>query len=126
MSIQATEIAFALYPVSDVERARKFYEGALGLKVGMQKEFAPGKWWIEYELGNTALGITNFAPPSGQKGPGIAIEVADLDAALASLQAADVTITWGPHESPMCHTFGVRDPDGNELFFHRRQAGPAS
>jgi catechol 2,3-dioxygenase-like lactoylglutathione lyase family enzyme len=122
MSLQPVEIAFALYPVSDIERARKFYEGALGLKVGLQKEFTPGKWWIEYELGNTSLGITNFDAPSGQKGPGIAIEVANFEAALAALKAAGIAITWGPHEAPTCHTFGVKDPDGNELYIHQRKA----
>lgn len=121
MSIQALEIAFAMYPVSDVVRARHFYEQVLGLKVGLQQEFAPGKWWIEYELGNTALGITNFEPPAGQKGPAIVIEVADYDAALATLRAAHIAVTWGPHDSPPCRSFGVRDPDGNELFFHQRK-----
>jgi predicted enzyme related to lactoylglutathione lyase len=121
MSIQPLEIAFAMYPVSDVARARQFYEGTLGLKVGTAMEFAPGQWWIEYDIGPSGLGITNFAPPSGQKGPSIAIEVADLDAAFASLQAAKVAITWGPNDTPVCRSIGVRDPDGNELFFHQRK-----
>jgi catechol 2,3-dioxygenase-like lactoylglutathione lyase family enzyme len=111
-----------MYPVSDVERARRFYEGSLGLKVGTAMEFAPGKWWIEYDIGPSGLGITNFAPPSGQKGPSIAIEVPDIDAALATLRAANIAVTWGPNDNdtPVCRSIGVTDPDGNELFFHQR------
>ena len=33
MSLQVIEIAFSAYPVTDIPRARAFYEGVLGLKV---------------------------------------------------------------------------------------------
>jgi predicted enzyme related to lactoylglutathione lyase len=91
------------------------------LKVDTAMEFAPGQWWIEYEIGSSGLGITNFAPPSGQKGPSVAIEVADFDDAFATVQAAGLKVTWGPNDTPVCRSFGVTDPDGNELFFHRRK-----
>jgi len=121
MSIQPLEIAFAMYPVSDVARAREFYEQKLGLKVDTAMEFAPGQWWIEYEIGPSGLGITNFAQPSCKKGPSVAIEVADFEAALATVQAASLPVTWGPNDTPVCRSFGVTDPDGNELFFHKRK-----
>ena len=52
--LNVTGIAFALYHVTDVARARKFYGETLGLKVCMEMEFAPGKWWIEYDAGGAA------------------------------------------------------------------------
>jgi predicted enzyme related to lactoylglutathione lyase len=125
MSIKATDFAFALYPVSDIDRARKFYEGALGLKPGAQMEFSPGTWWIEYDIGSTALGITNFEKPDCRKGPAVALEVTDYDAALATVKAAGLEITWGPNDFPPCRCFGIKDPDGNELYIHQRKKASA-
>jgi extradiol dioxygenase family protein len=41
MSIQVKELAFVFHPVTDIPRARKFYEDLLGLKTGVQVEFRP-------------------------------------------------------------------------------------
>jgi predicted enzyme related to lactoylglutathione lyase len=123
--LQVTGIAFALYPVTDVARARRFYEQALGLKVCAEMEFAPGQWWIEYDVGGpSALALTNFKSPAANAtpSPGIALEVADCAAALAAVRAAGVAVTWGPNEFPVCHSFAVKDPDGNDLYFHQRKA----
>ena len=121
--LQVTGIAFALYHVTDVPRARKFYEGILGLKVGTQAEFAPGQWWIEYDAGPSGFAITNFGgsavPPSG--GPGVALEITNYDEALAAVQAAGLTPSWGPHDCDACRSVGFRDPDGNEVFLHQRK-----
>lgn len=122
--LQPTGIAFALYPVSDVPRARKFYEQLLGLKTCAEMEFAPGQWWIEYDVGGpSALAITNFKSPTtnATPSPGIAVEITNYDDALAAVKAAGVAITWGPNEFPVCHCFGVKDPDGNDLFLHQRK-----
>ena len=58
--IKITEVAFVAYPVSDISRARNFYENVLGLSPGdMDDEIEgmPGKQWIEYELSNMTLAI---------------------------------------------------------------------
>jgi catechol 2,3-dioxygenase-like lactoylglutathione lyase family enzyme len=52
--MRATNIAFTGIPVTDMKRARAFYEGALGLKPA--GEFADGVW-VEYELGDDTLAI---------------------------------------------------------------------
>ena len=44
-----TEVAFIAYPVSDINRAREFYENLLGLQPGEfnhELEGMPGKYWI--------------------------------------------------------------------------------
>lgn len=123
-AINVTGIAFAVYHVTDVARARQFYGEALGLKTCMEMEFAPGMWWVEYDAGGpSALAITNFESPAmnAAPSPGIALEVANCDEALALVRAAGVTITWGPNEFPVCHSFAVKDPDGNDLYFHQRK-----
>lgn len=120
-----TGIVFALYHVSDVARARRFYAETVGLSVCMEMEFAPGMWWMEFDVGGpSALAITNYemAGVNGGRTPGIAIEVEDYDELLAQLRERGVVIAWGPNDFPACHCFAVKDPDGNDLYFHRRKA----
>jgi catechol 2,3-dioxygenase-like lactoylglutathione lyase family enzyme len=52
--MKAKKIAFIGIPVTDIKRARGFYEGVLGLKVS--GEFGEGVW-IEYEIGPDTLAI---------------------------------------------------------------------
>ncbi len=121
---RVTGIAFAVYHVTDVAKARTFYGELLGLPVCMEMEFAPGKWWIEFDVGGpSALAITNFESPAtnATRSPGVALEVANYDEVLATMRAADVAVTWGPNEFPVCCCFAVKDPDGNDLYFHRRK-----
>ena len=90
----------------------------------MEREFAPGLWWVEYDVGGpSALAITNFESPAMNTGrsSGVALEVSNYDEALASIRAAGIAITWGPNEFPVCHCFAVKDPDGNDLYLHRRK-----
>ncbi|RFC47997.1 MAG: hypothetical protein DUW69_001301 [Verrucomicrobia bacterium] len=119
MSIQVKELAFVLHPVTDVPRARKFYEDLLDLKVGMQIEFAPGKWWIEYDIAGQALAITNAMP--GKPASALALEVADLTAALQAVEAAAYKIVTPIAVYGQCRMFQVADADGNELTLHSRK-----
>ncbi len=67
-------LAFVGIPVTDMPRARAFYEGVLGLKVS--EEMMSGKW-VEYSLGTNTLAIASVGPqwlPSDQ-GTGAALEV---------------------------------------------------
>jgi predicted enzyme related to lactoylglutathione lyase len=122
MSIQVKEFAFVFYPVTDVAKARTFYEGLLGLKTGMQVEFAPGQWWIEYDVAGQALAISNAMP--GKPASALALDVADLDAALVATKAAGFTTTTEIMEYNPCRMFVVQDPDGNEITLHQRKAAP--
>ena len=120
--MKISEVAFIAYPVTDVARARSFYEGVLGLSASLEHEIQPGVWWIEYEIAGVAVAISNAWPPSGQSGPGVAFEVESLEESLAELKAAGVVVTYGPMDSPVCDFFGVKDPDGNDITFHKRKS----
>ena len=125
--LNVTGLAFAIYHVTDVARARQFYGEALGLKVCMEMEFAPGQWWIEYDAGGpSALALTNYESPGMNlaPSPGVALEVGDQEEALARVRAAGIPVTWGPNDFPVCRCFAVKDPDGNDLYFHQRKAQP--
>ena len=123
--IKIKEIAYTGYPVTDVERARQFYEGVLGLKVVTQFE-DEGKHWIEYDVGPATLAISNMAgdrwKPSAD-GPSIALEVEDFDAAVNTLRDAQVKFVLEPMNTGVCRMAYVLDPDGNSLAIHKRKTG---
>ena len=120
--ITVREIAFVLHPVAEIPRARKFYEQLLGLTTGLQVEFSPGVWWIEYEIAGVALAVTNLFPAGAAGGTSLTLEVADLDAARAAIAAAKATITSDITEYPPCRMFGITSPDGHSIIFHQRKA----
>jgi catechol 2,3-dioxygenase-like lactoylglutathione lyase family enzyme len=118
--IGVKEIAFVGYPVTDIERARDFYGRILGLECTMDHPINDeGLRWIEYEIGSSALAISNAWPPSGQSGPGAALEVENFDAAIEKLRAEGVTFKMEPMASPSCRFVGIADPDGNDLTIHQ-------
>jgi catechol 2,3-dioxygenase-like lactoylglutathione lyase family enzyme len=103
--IKVNEIAFAAYPVTDKQRARDFYEGLLGLKPTMDS-VSPEGYWIEYDIGNGTLAISNFWKPAAAPamGPAAALEVENFDYTVALLKTKDVPfreryILWGPYVS---------------------------
>lgn len=121
--MKVIEIAFVGYPVTDLARARRFYEGTLGLEVS--SVFGDETTaWIEYDIGPGTLAIGNGMPewkPSAEGGAA-ALEVEDFDVALASLKEDGVTILHGPFETPVCRMVVIADPDGNAITVHKRKA----
>src|ERR1700751_1376493 len=95
--MQVTEIAFSVYPVTDLKRARAFYEGTLGLKPGMVYE-GDGVGWIEYEIGPGVVAIgagsEHFKPSSN--GASVALEVADFDQANNEIKQAGTEVVSEP------------------------------
>ena len=122
--MKVTEAAFIGYPVTDIARAREFYENVLGLPLTMDHEIGdmPGKHWIEYDLGNVTLAISNTWEPSGQGGPSVALEVDSLEEVMAKLKAANVTIHAENIVTPVCEFALITDPDGNSIIIHKRKA----
>ncbi len=124
--ITITAIAFTGYPVTDIARARGFYEQTLGLMSSTVFEHE-GKHWIEYDIGPATLAISNMSTdqwkPSAD-GAVAALEVADFDAAVATLRRAGVPFPIEPMDSGVCRMAIVSDPDGNSLVIHHRKAAP--
>jgi predicted enzyme related to lactoylglutathione lyase len=122
--MKVTEISFAGYPVTDLKRARRFYEGVLGLTVSTifgDENTA----WVEYDIGPGTLAIGNMAPewrPSANGGS-VGLEVDDFDGAVKRLKEHGVAFSVDPMETPVCHMAVVADPDGNSITIHRRKAG---
>ena len=115
------EIAFTGYPVTDLKRARQFYEGCLGLTAA-RTGGDETSGWIEYDIGPGTLSIGNVAP-EWKPSPGggcAALEVDDFPSAMERLKAAGCPL-YGPMESPVCHMVIVSDPDGNSVAIHKRK-----
>ena len=112
------EIGFVAIPVTNIPRARKFYEQVLGLSVS--EEMMSGKW-VEYAIGDETLAIANVGEqwtPSDQ-GTAAALEVEDFNTAIRQLQDQHVRFAAEPFETPCCHMAVVQDPDGNKLIIHK-------
>jgi predicted enzyme related to lactoylglutathione lyase len=116
--IKIRSLAFVGIPVTDMKRARGFYEGVLGLSA---TEEMMGGQWIEYDLGNNTLAIANVGPqwtPSDQ-GTGAALEVDDFEGAVKWLKDQQVSFVVEAFESPCCRMAIIQDPDGNNIVIHK-------
>ena len=112
-----TEIAFTGTPVTDIKRAREFYEGVLGLKLAMESEGG----WVEYEIGNGTLGIGCYGDvwkPSPD-GTCIAFETDDFDAEISRLKSLGVKFSMDATPTPICNFAIILDPDGNQVMIHQ-------
>jgi predicted enzyme related to lactoylglutathione lyase len=116
-----TEIAFTGTPVTDIKRARAFYEGLLGLKPTME---SAGGMWVEYDLGSGTFGIGCYGDvwkPSSE-GTCVAFEVDNLDAEILRLKSKGVPVQMEATTTPICRFAIVNDPDGNKVLLHKRNA----
>ena len=121
--MKVLEFAFIAYPVTDLPKARAFYEGVLGLQRTPTEKDAEAAWF-EYEIGPHTLGIgksPQWQPSSD--GPCLALEMEDFDAAITELKAHGVTFHMEPCEAPKCRMAVILDPDGNKITIHKRKAG---
>lgn len=114
--IKYKDIAFVAYAVTNMARARKFYEKTLGLKLSRKL----GPTFHEYDIGRGTL-VVACAPkmwPPSRKGTVATLEVEDIDAAIAHMKKKRVKFAVPPQDFPTCRMFTVRDPDGNQIGFH--------
>jgi len=120
--IKIKEVAFFCYAVSDMKKARGFYEGILGLKPNGDFDGSGNPNYVEYDIGPTTLAIGS-APgmwdPS-EKGASAALEVEDFEETLKTVKEKGLKIVQGPHEFPTCRMIVVADPDGNRITLHKR------
>ena len=113
---------FIAVPVQDRERAAQFYGEVLGLT----KNPNSTERWYEYETGNVSLGLVSPEMMGGEFTPlpmaSIVLRVADIDAARAKLEAADVEIRGEKWDSGVCNGLAFVDTEGNGLMLHHRYA----
>lgn len=105
------KIAYTLYPVVDMSRAREFYQDELGLVA--TAEYADGQW-VEYEPGSCFV-LTTLAAvkPSRNSGGNIAFEVDDVETLTARLQKKGVKVQMEVTDTPSHLMSVIVDPEGN-------------
>ena len=123
MIVERTD--FISVPVTDMERAKRFY----GETLGLPEVEHPEQGFPEYQLGENVslyllqmenIGQTFTGPHSGS----IALRVPDVHEAQAELEAKGVVFDFedSPFDTGVCHMAIFADPDGNQLMLHRRYA----
>jgi predicted enzyme related to lactoylglutathione lyase len=117
-----TGVDFVMMPTRDHAAAVEFYGTVLGLP--RVAEYG-GDRGSEFETGNLTIQVMavekigmEFAP---QAFP-LALQVDDVHAAQAELEARGVTFAPQLIDSGVCHMALFEDPDGNALMLHHRYA----
>ncbi len=123
--MKIVDIAFTGYCVTDVKRARAFYEGVLGLQTSRTWGEGDNPGWIEYDIGPGCLAVIKgdgelWKPSSA--GTAVALEVDDVKAFAEKVKKAGVTVVMDVYESPVCWMITLADPDGNRIILHQRKA----
>jgi catechol 2,3-dioxygenase-like lactoylglutathione lyase family enzyme len=112
-----SSIAVVSIPVSDQERAKRFYAEKLGFTVRMDGPFGEGMRWIMLQPpgGGTSITlVTWFDSMLAGSLKGTVLGCDDLEATLAELTARGVTFNEeNIQEAPWGRWKTLDDPDGN-------------
>lgn len=103
----------------DVAAAKRFYQDVLGLDLLMDHG------WLATYGSDAKMSVQVSVASEGGSGtpvPDLSIEVDDIEAALARIKAAGISIEYGPADEPWgVRRFYVRDPFGKliNILAHR-------
>ncbi|MGV9417309.1 VOC family protein [Streptomyces sp. NPDC003674] len=120
-----THASFVTLPVSDQDRALRFYRDVLGMEVTADRQLPQGRWLQVAPRGAQTVfalsgsGMGGFTPGSAR---GIMLVTTDVDADCARLAAAGTPVQ-GPDELPWGRMASFADPDGNGLMLLTEKEG---
>jgi catechol 2,3-dioxygenase-like lactoylglutathione lyase family enzyme len=111
------EVRVVSVPVSDQERAKKFYLDTLGLEL-VRDESGPGMRWIQVKPRSGTVSLTlvtwfESMPPGSLHG--LVLGSDDLQADYERLTARGVTFDSPPQVRPWATEAVMRDQDGNMI-----------
>ena len=116
--MRVEHVDFVSFLTRDIARAKHFYTEVLGLEVETE-----GERDMEFRAGQVTLDIfdpSSIGQPFAASSAGLALRVADVDAARAELEAKGVVFDGETVETSVCRQAWFKDPDGNALMLHRR------
>jgi catechol 2,3-dioxygenase-like lactoylglutathione lyase family enzyme len=116
--MRVERVDFVSFLTQDIERAKEFYAGTLGLEIESE-----GDSDMEFRLGQVTLDVfdpSSIGEPFAPTLAGFALRVPDVDAARAELEAKGVQFDGETIATGVCKQAWFRDPDGNRLMLHRR------
>ncbi len=112
-------IAFTLYPVTNMSRARQFYEETLGLRLTARRARSSG---FEYDLDGGTFALTTStkearpAPMQAEPSPS---KYRTSTRWFAQLRAKGVQVKLEPLSTPVCRLAVILDSEGNALTLHQ-------
>ncbi len=115
-----TQVATAMVPVSDQDRALKFYLDTLGFEKRADTPYGAGERWVEVAPPGAATTIALVRPREGEPtgiDTRVAFRTGDIDTDHTNLrdrrvEADEEVMRMGDPVPPM---FFFRDPDGNRF-----------
>jgi predicted enzyme related to lactoylglutathione lyase len=122
MSTTITGVDFVTIPAQDIDESVRFYGTVLGLPPVKQWGDMPAH---EFQAGNLTIAVmepTAFGQEFRAHGLPIALQVDDVDATRANLEAQGVRFVTDNMDSGVCHQAIFLDPAGNSLAIHHRYA----
>ena len=116
--MQVEHVDFVSVLTQDLQRAKSFYVGTLGLEVESE-----GTSDMELRCGQVTLDVfdpSSIDQPFAPSPAGVALRVADVDAAREELESKGVVFDGDTIVTDVCKQAWFKDPDGNALMLHRR------
>jgi catechol 2,3-dioxygenase-like lactoylglutathione lyase family enzyme len=116
--MQVEHVDFVSFLTQDIARAKHFYSEVLGLEIETESDSD-----MELRAGQVTLDVfdpSSIGQPFAPSPAGLALRVADVDAARAELEAKGVVFDGETIETGVCRQAWFKDPDGNALMLHRR------
>lgn len=114
------KVAFTMYPVIDLERAKKFYREHFNLNPSNISDHGA---WVEYDLPEGGcFALTTLATgvnPSSNAGGSIAFEVEDFDNLITTLKNKNVEFKIDVYATPVCRFAVIIDSEGNAVTLHK-------
>ncbi|QBB71083.1 VOC family protein [Pseudolysobacter antarcticus] len=112
-----THIKFVGIPVSDQDRALKFYTEQLGFEIATDQPMGPGQRWIELRVAHSTTRMVLFTPDGQQDRIGTffngALACDNVEATHRQLTQRGVEFVEPPTKQPWGTFAKFRDPDGN-------------
>jgi len=116
--MQVEHVDFVSFLTQDIARAKEFYSEVLELELETE-----GDSDMEFRVGQLTLDVfdpSSIGQPFAPSPAGLALRVADVDAARGELEAKGVVFDGETIETSVCRQAWFKDPDGNALMLHRR------
>jgi catechol 2,3-dioxygenase-like lactoylglutathione lyase family enzyme len=113
-------------PVSDQDRSRDFYVGALGFELISDVQMGPDMRWVQVAPpgSTTSITLVTWFPtmPAGST-KGTVLETDDLEGDIADLKGRGVLINGEIQEMPWGRFVTFDDPDGNGIVLQATTPG---
>jgi len=111
-------------PVSDQDRALKFYTEKMGFKIATDQAFGSGQRWIELLIPGSDVNVALFTPPGHESRIGgfqpMTFWCDDVFATAELLKSKGVELAEEPKKEVWGTMAKFKDPDGNEFVFSSR------